>query len=328
MKKSNAIGLSLGVIVVIVAVALIGWYAVKPVPTILQGEVEATSYKVSSKLAGRIDTLCVRQGQKVAKGELLFVLGTPEVSAKLTQAEAARAAAGAQSAKARAGARSQEINAAYNMWLKAQAGEELAQKTFDRVQNLYNAGVVPAQKLDEASANLQASRTTAEAARSQYSMALEGARPEDRAAAEALMRQASGAVSEVESYLSDSRQYSPIDAQVSTLIAEEGELIGSGYPVITLLDMNDIWVTFNIKEDLLPKIREGSTMRAYVPGLGKNVLLKVYYLAVEAEYATWAATRTRGEFDIRTFEVRARPEGRVEGLRPGMTVAVNWDELK
>ena len=280
MKKSNVIGLTIGIIIVIVAVSLISWFAIKPVPNFIQGEVEATSIKVSSKVPGRIEQMDVKEGQKVTKGQQLFILSTPEVQAKLQQAQAARDAASAQSEKARRGARSQEIEAAFNMWKKAEAGRDLAQKSYDRVKNLYEQGVLPAQKFDEASANLEAMTTTAKAAKSQYDMAVEGARREDRAAAAALVAQASGAVSEVESYAKDAIQYSPIDGEVSTVIAEPGELIGSGYPVITLLDMNDMWVTFNIKEDLLPKVKIGSELNAYVPGLAQTIRLKVNYLSL------------------------------------------------
>ena len=202
MKKSNVIGLTIGIVVVIVTVSLICWFAIKPVPTLIQGEVEVKSIKISSKLAGRIEQMDVKEGQQVKKGELLFVLSTPEVEAKLRQAEAARNAAGAQSAKASRGARIQEIEGALNMWKKAQAGVELAQKSFDRVKNLYESGVVPAQKYDEALANLKAMQTTESAAKAQYDMAVEGARREDREAAAALVDQASGAVSEVEVGLS------------------------------------------------------------------------------------------------------------------------------
>lgn len=328
MKKSNVIGLTIGIVVVIVAVSLICWFAIKPVPNFIQGEVEATSVKISSKVPGRIEQMDVKEGQQVTKGQQLFMLSTPEVQAKLQQAQAVRQAAGAQSEKARRGARVQEIEAAYNMWKKAEAGRELAQKSYDRIKNLYESGVVPAQKFDEASANLQAMKTTAQAAQSQYNMAVEGARLEDKTAAAALVAQATGAVSEVESYASDAIQYSPIDGEVSTVIAEPGELIGSGYPVITLLDMHDLWVTFNVKEDLLPKVKIGSILTAYVPGLAKTIQLKIDYMAAQAEYATWSATKTRGDFDIRTFEVKARPVKQIEGLRPGMTVTVNWDEIK
>lgn len=328
MKKSNVIGLTIGIVVVIVVVSLVSWFAIKPVPNLIQGEVEVKSVKISSKLAGRIEQMNVHEGQQVKKGELLFELSTPEIEAKLKQAESARNAAQAQSLKARKGARSQEIAAAYNLWQKAQTGVELAQKSYDRVKNLYESGVLPAQKFDEAAANLKAMETTAAAAKSQYEMAKEGARREDREAAAALVDQASGAVSEVESYMADAKQYAPIDGEVSTVIAEPGELIGAGYPVVTLLDMQDIWVSFNIKEDLLPKIKVGSVMKAYVPGLGGYMNLKVDHIAVQAEYATWSATRTKGDFDIRTFEVKARPETYVEGLRPGMSVIVDWDKIE
>ncbi len=328
MKRSNVIGMTIGIVVAIVAVSLIGWYAVRPVPTLIQGEVEVKSLKISSKLAGRIEQLDVREGQSVKKGDLLFVLSTPEAQAKLRQAEAARNAAGAQSKKAARGARKGEIEGTRNLWQKAEAGLELARKSYERVKNLYDTGVVPAQKHDEALANLRAMETSAAAAKAQYEMAVEGARIEDREAAAALVEQASGAVSEVESYLSDAMQYSPIDGEVSTVIAEQGELVGSGYPVVTLLDMDDMWVSFNIKEDLLPKIRIGSTFTAYVPGIGREIELKVDYMAVQAEYATWSATRTKGDFDIRTFEVKARPVSQTEGLRPGMTVTVDWDAIR
>ena len=254
MKKSNVIGLTVGIVVTIVVVSLISWFAIRPVPTLIQGEVEATDIKISSKLAGRIEQMDVQEGERVKKGQLLFVLSTPEAEAKLQQAEAARMAASAQSTKARKGARVQEIEGAMNIWKKAEAGLELARKSYERVKNLYESGVVPEQKYDEAAANLKAMETTAAAAKAQYDMAIEGARREDREAAAALVKQASGAVSEVESYISDAMQYSPIDGEISTVIAQQGELISAGYPVVTLLDMNDLWVTFNIKEDLLPKI--------------------------------------------------------------------------
>ena len=327
-KKNSIITGTLVTLGVIVLISLVTWILVKPAPVLIQGEVEVSSVKVSSKLTGRVDSLFVKAGQAVRKGDLLFVMGTPEVEAKLAQAEAARAAAQAQDNKAIRGARPEEIAGAYSLLQKAEAGLELAQKTYDRAKNLYDAGVIPAQQMDEATANRKAMETSVSAAKSQYDMAREGARSEDKAAAAALVAQASGAISEVESYINDSRQYAPFDGEVGSLIAEQGELISSGYPLITLLDMNDLWITFNIKEDLLPKIRMGTVLNAYVTALDRTIPLKVDYMGVQADYATWTATRTRGEFDVRTFEVRATPQEQVEGLRPGMTVVVNWTELK
>ena len=141
------------------------------------------------------------------------------------------------------------------------------------------------------------------------------------------MQQAEGVVSEVESYISDAMVYAPVDGEVSTIIAEQGELVGTGYPVVAILDTTDTWVTFNIKETLLPKITVGMKMTAYVPALDRNVEFEVTYISVQADFATWSATRTQGSFDIRTFAVKARPVTDVENIRPGMSVLVNWDEL-
>lgn len=326
-KKNSLLTGTLVTLGVIVFVALIAWFLVKPAPVLIQGEVEVTSVKISSKLTGRVDSLFVRAGQSVHKGELLFVMSTPEVRAKLAQAEAARAAAQAQDNKANRGARPEEITAAYNLWQTAHAAEELAQKTYDRVKNLYDAGVVPAMQMDEATAALKATQAQTAAAHSQYQMAREGARTEDKASAAALVAQASGAISEVESYIADSHQYAPFDGEIGSVIAEQGELISSGYPIITLLDMSDVWVTFNIRENLLPKIRMGTVLEAYVTALDRTIPLQVDYMSAQADYGTWTATRTQGDFDVRTFEVHARPEQPVEGLRPGMTVVVNWTEL-
>lgn len=226
-----------------------------------------------------------------------------------------------------AGARIQQIEAALNMWEKAQAGLELARKTYERVQNLYNEGVVPAQKFDEAEANYKAMEATALAAKAQYDMAVDGARKEDKEAAAARVRQAEGAVSEVQSYLVDASVYSPVTGEVSTIIAEEGELVGSGYPVVAILDMSDMWVTFNIKETLLPGMTIGTRMTGFVPALDRDVEFEVTYIAPQADFATWAATRTQGGFDIRTFAIKARPTAPVENLRPGMSVLVDWDKI-
>lgn len=327
MKKRNVIWLIIAVVVIIAVVALVGWYLKRSEPTIIQGTVECTTYKASSKIAGRIEEMKVEQGDHVTKGQLLYVLSTPELDAKLRQAEAVKSAATALDQKALAGARVQQIEAALNMWQKAQAGKELAQKTYDRVKALYDKGVVPEQKFDEADANYRAMVATEMAANAQYDLAVAGASKEDKDAAAAQVQQAEGVVSEVESYISDAMVYAPVDGEVSTIIAEQGELVGTGYPVVAILDTTDTWVTFNIKETLLPKITVGMKMTAYVPALDRNVELEVTYISVQADFATWSATRTQGSFDIRTFAVKARPVTDVENIRPGMSVLVNWDEL-
>jgi HlyD family secretion protein len=327
MKRSNIYGVVAAAAVILLSVALISWYLTKRSPMLIQGTVECTTYKASSKVPGRIDAMKVAEGDRVEKGQLLYVLSTPELDAKLAQAEAVKSAAAALDAAAVAGARIQQIEAALNMWEKAQAGLELARKTYERVKNLYDQGVVPTQKLDEATANYEAMKATAQAAKAQYDLAVDGARKEDKEAAAARVRQAEGAVSEVESYIGDAMVYSPVAGEVSTIVAQQGELVGSGYPVVAILDMSDLWVTFNVKETLLPKIKVGTRMMTYVPALDRDVELEVSYIAVQADFATWAATRTQGGFDIRTFAVKARPTGDAGQLRPGMSVLVDWDKI-
>ncbi len=143
MKRKNIIAIIAAAVVIILAVVLISRYLTKHTPMLIQGTVECTTYKASSKIAGRIEEMKVQEGERVEKGQLLYVLSTPELDAKLQQAEAVKQAATAMDRKALTGARWQQVDAARNMWQKAQAGKALAEKTFERVQRLYEQGVVP-----------------------------------------------------------------------------------------------------------------------------------------------------------------------------------------
>jgi HlyD family secretion protein len=314
-------------IALIIIVALVGYHLKHSEPIILQGTVECTTYRASSKIAGRIEKMNLHDGQHVTKGELLYTLSTPELNAKLQQAEAAKNAATALDQKALAGARIQQIEAARNLWQKAQAGRVLSQRTFERVKTLYKQGVVAAQKFDEAEANYQAMVASEAAAKAQYELALDGASKEDKEAAAAQVQQAEGAINEVESYISDAMVYSPVDGEISSIIAEQGELVGSGYPVVSIIDTTDIWATFNVKETLLPKIKIGGKMVVYIPALDRDIEFEIRYISVQADFATWSATRTQGSFDIRTFAAKAYPTGNTEGLRPGMSVLIDLNQL-
>lgn len=326
---SNMMLAFIAMMLVIVLVALAGFFLLTPPDEIIMGQAEATTVRISGKVPGRIVSYRFNEGDKVKAGDTLVYLNTPEVDAKMMQAEAVKAAAEAQHAKALKGARDQEVTGAYEMWQKAQAGLEIAKKSYDRVRNLYEKGVMSAQKKDEAEANYQAMVATEKAARSQYEMAKEGARREDKAAAAALVNQASGAVAEVESYKKEGALVSPIDGEVSERFPEIGELVGTGAPIMNILDMNDIWVTFSIREDLLSQIRIGDEVKAFVPALGnQNVQLKVYAMKDMGTYAAWKATKTNGQYDAKTFEVKARPVQSVEGLRPGMSVILKKNEMK
>ena len=320
---AGALGLLL--LFVIYAIVIVS----RPVPLEIQGEVEATQIKVASKLIGRIDSLAVKKGDEVVPGTLLFTLASPELEAKYSQASAVRQAAGAQKDKAYNGAQKEDIQAAFNSWQTALAAADYAKKTFTRVQNLYKEGVIPEQQRDEAETKMKAASEMENAAHSLYQKAKNGARFEDKEAAGALVLQAEGVMSEVSSYLSERRIFAPVKGEVANILAERGELISAGYPVITIVDLADVWVTFNLREELVSDIHKGSIIKAMFPALGmKEIALKVTYLNALGDFATWNATKTRGDFDLKTFEIQAVPIEKTAGLRPGMSAIVNWDQVK
>lgn len=325
MKKQNKelrVGL-MGLIIVIVLVFIIGIYVYKPEPVILQGEAVASEVRISGKVPGRIKAFMAEEGSSIQAGDTLVIIDSPELNAKLDQATSAEDAALAQNKKANKGARKELILGAYEMWQKSLVGVDITKKSFDRVQRLYDKGVLPAQKRDEAEAQYKAAVATANAAKSQYDMALNGAELEDKEAALALVGRAKGAVKEVESYLQETTLTSPIDGEISEIYPKRGELVGTGAPIMTIVDMNDIWFSFNVREDLLGSMKVGSTFKVKIPALNnQEVEVKISYVKALASYATWKATKTSGQFDVKTFEVRARPTQKVADLRPGMTALV------
>ena len=321
MKKYNLLVGFLGLITLVVGLCIAGWIALRPGPLVLQGEVEASEVRVSGKVPGRIAGFYVAEGSQVNKGDTLLLLDSPELEAKLEQARAAVAAAEAQNRKAFVGTRSEQIVSAYEMWQKAEVGVDIAQKSFTRVQNLYNKEVATAQQRDEAEAHYKAAQATAKAAKSQYDMALNGAQAEDKQAAMAMVDRAKGAMDEVRSYMSETSLTAPISGEITEIYPKAGELVGTGAPIMSIVDLNDVWVTFNIREDLLPGISVGKDIIAIVPALGKETItFRVHYIKALGSYATWKATKATGEYDAKTFEVRAKPVDKIDGLRPGMSV--------
>lgn len=319
-QNNNMLIAFLTLLGVLAVVILIGFFMLRKGPEIVQGQAEVSEYRISGKVPGRILEYRVKEGDKVSKGDTLVLLEAPEVYAKMQQAEAAEAAAQAQQNKAYKGARAEQIQAAYEMWQKAKAGLEIAEKSYNRVKNLYDQGVLPAQKFDEVAAQLSAMQATEKAAKAQYTMAKNGAEREDKQAAEALVNRAKGAVAEVESYIRETVLLSPVDGEVSEIFPKEGELVGTGAPIMNLSKMDDMWVTFNVREDLLRDITVGSEVDTYVPALDKKIKVKINYMKDIGTYAAWKATKTTGQYDLKTFEVRGEPVGKVEGLRPGMSV--------
>jgi HlyD family secretion protein len=292
-------------------------------PTVLQGEVEAKQFKVSSKLAGRVQEIAVKKGQKVQKGDLIFTIESPEVNAKMDEAVAARSAASAQNRKAINGAQEEDIAAAYSLYVKAEAAAQFAEKSFERIQNLFESGVVPAQQRDEVETKMKAARETANAAKAQWQKAEKGAREEDKATAAAMVQRADAAIKQVQAYLDETTIYSGSGGEVSGINVEAGELVNTGFPVVTLINLDDVWVTLFVREDLLNNFKMGSTFKAKIPGLDNREFdFQVTYVNVAGEFARWNATKTSGEFDLKSFEIEARPVSKIEGLRPGMSVII------
>lgn len=327
--KNKVISAIVGIVVVVIVFAVSIWYMSAPQESYIQGQVDATQINVSSKIPGRIDDILVKEGDKVQAGQVLVQISTPEIDAKLQQVEALKAAAQAQDAKANTGARKEEIQAAYNMWQQAKAGADFAQKTYARVENLYKEKVIPAQQKDEAYAKYTAAQEVEKAAHATYQMAKSGARSEDKAAALAVFNQAKGAVEEVLIYKGEGAVKSPQDGEVYTIMPNKGEIVNSGYPIVNLVDLNDLWVNFNIREDLMSKFKMNTKFQAIIPALGnQSIELEVNYIAVQGDYATWSATKAKGDFDMKTFLIKAYPTQKVDGLRPGMSALVVESSLK
>jgi len=315
--------------VAIVATIVI-WLAVrfhqayKQAPPRLQGQIEAREYSISSKVPGRIGHVLVRRGDPVTAGQTIFTLTSPEIEAKLQQAEAGRAAAGALARQAQNGARPQQVRAAREQWLKAKAAADLMEKTYVRIQSLYEDGVLPEQKRDEVYTKWQAALHTEKAAREVYEMAEEGARKEIKEAARAKENMAAAMVKEVEAFADETTVKTYHDGEVSQVLLRAGELAPRGFPVVTIIDMNDAWAVLQVREDLLEHFAKGKEFEARIPALGNSSYrFKVTYLAVMGDFATWRPTDTSTGFDVRTFEIEARPVKPIEGLRVGMSVLVD-----
>ena len=323
-KKNYTLIMGLSALVAIVLIiSFVGYWVSKPKPHVIQGEVEASDYRISCMVPGHVTELYCREGQQVRKGDTVAFIDSPQVRAKLAQAQAARSAAMAQSNKASNGARREQIAGAYELWQQALVQEDVMKRSLERMQKLYDQKVVAAQKYDEVKARYEASAAQARAAKSQYDMALSGARNEDKAAAAALVHQAEGAIQEVDSYLHELYLVSPADGIISSIYPKQGELVGQGSPVMTVTDLQDVWFTFNIREDQLHGMNVGDELTVSVPALdGATLQASVNYMAVRESYATWKATKESDMYDAKTFEVRAVPVTALAGLRPGMTVLV------
>ena len=322
-QHNNILLAIIGFAAVVALVAVIGFFAFDRESEVIQGQVEVGEYRVSSKVPGRILEIRVQEGDYVKVGDTLAILDAPEVRAKMEQAQSAENAAAALELKARNGAREEQIQGAFQLLQQAKAGLEIAEKSYNRVQRLYDEGVMSAQKRDEAYASYKAMEAQAKAAESQYEMARNGARREDKLAATAQVGRAKGAVQEVSSYIRETVQTAQMEGEVTDIYPKVGELVGTGSPIMSIAVMNDLWGTFNVREDQLAGLAMGQEFTAFVPAFNKDIRMKVYYMKDQGAYAVWKATKANGQYDLKTFEVKARPVDKLDGLRPGMSLIMS-----
>jgi len=309
-----------------VIVFLIGglYLANREVVPPLQGQIDARYIDISPKIVGRVAKLEVHEGDEVQPGAPLVLLDSPEVQAKVSQAQSALAAASARQQLLDDGVRREEVRAAQATWERAVSAAQLAETTYKRVHALYQQGLTSQQHDDELQTAYQSAQDAVSATRAQYELTLNGFRHEERAAAAAVTRGAGAAVDEIGALAADISLKAPIAAEVDKVILQPGELAPPGFPIMTLVNLEDIWAVFNLRETELAKVKIGTALEGKVPALGgRLVKFSVYYISPKGEYATWRATRQSSGYDIKTFEVRARPVAKVDGLRPGMSVLVD-----
>ena len=309
------------ILAIVVLVTLIGMLTARRPPLTLQGEVEATEIRISGKLLGRVDSFLVREGDAVRRGDALVVINSPLVQAQYRKSEALHRAAQEENRKLDVGTRRQVVEAAYQLWQSAKSQAELAEKTYRRVHTLYQDSVVARQRYDEAEAAMRSTAAAERAAYEQYQLAVEGAQREDRIAGQSMVEVAASGVDEVAALLVDARLTAPADGQIAAIFPKRGELVAPGAPIMSLVEIDDCYVVFNIREDLMPHFRMGRHFTVSIPALGRtDIPLEVYYISPLGSFATWKSTKEAGSYDMRTFEVKLRPLQPVEGLRPGMTV--------
>ncbi|MBD5204056.1 MAG: HlyD family efflux transporter periplasmic adaptor subunit [Bacteroidales bacterium] len=307
------------VLLIIAGMAVAGFLFIKQGPDTVQGMGDATEIRVSGKLPGRVEEFYVEAGETVKAGDTLVKIHSTLVDARMEQAKAMEDVASAANKKVDAGTRIQIINGARDIWTQAQAATEITRKTYERMETLFAKGVISEQKRDEAKAAYDAAKAGEAAAKSSYELAKSGPQAEDRQASAAMLNVSKAGVKEVGALLDDQYLVAPCDGVVTEVFPNVSELVATGAPIMSI-QKNDHWAVFNVRETLLKDIKLGSRLKVRIPALDKTAVLKVYYIRDLGTYANWQATKSTGDYDARTFQIKARSEKPIEGFRPGMSV--------
>lgn len=319
-KANSTLLLTVFIIAAAAAViAVIGFCFMNRPDDMLEGQVEGTTVRISGKLPGRVMEFYAHEGDTVHAGDTLVRIHSALFEAQLMQAEAMQDVARQQNRKVDGGTRRQIVQGAYDLWQQAKAAEGITRKTYERLQRLYEEGVMTEQKRDEAKAAYDAAVAAERAAKSQYDLAVAGAQSEDKQSAAAMVTAATGNVDQVKAVLDDAYLTSPCDGTIDQVYPEVGELVSLGAPIMSVLKSDNRHVVFNLREELLRDFPAGKRVTLYIPALDKDIEAEVYYIRDMGNYATWRATKTTGSWDSRTFEVKLRPTESIDGLRPGMS---------
>lgn len=322
IDKSKLI-IAVPVLAIILGAIIIAKNSLSPDEYIVTGIVEGKSVDVASKIPGRVERIIFNEGARVKKGDTLALLESKEMSAKVEQARSVMEAAKAKLTLVKKGAREEEKRGAQKLFEQARYQFEYVSRTWERFKKLYSEKVISSQEMDGVDFQYKAAKEQMEAAKAKYDMALNGARPEEILATEALYNQAVNTFNEAMAYNQELVIKSPIEGEISNSIVDEGEVISAGYPVFTLLSPNDYYVVLQLREDNLAKVKLGNLFKGKVPGLGNSEMeFEVTYIASMADFATWKPTNQKGEFDLKMFEVHLRPKKNTDGFRPGMTVNI------
>jgi HlyD family secretion protein len=316
------------IIVGLVVAAVAGlsiWYLVRGEPLLVQGEVDATRLDIAARVDGRIAEIPVERGQNVDANAVLVRIDNPETIAKNEQALAAKVVAEAQLANINVGTRVEVIAARKAALERAQAGLVLAQQTYDRTRRLAETGNAPQARLDQATDSLHESERAVDQAKSAHEQAVNGYTKEEHEIAAANVGKAIADVKAVQSIIDQMVVYAPVASQVYQRNVEPGEYVSPGVPLVTLIDLGDMWIHFDLREDLVKTIKVGDRFDVRIPALAdRRITVEVKLIATKGEYASWRATRATGDFDLRTFSIRAYPVEKMPELRPGMSAYLDW----
>ena len=324
-RAANRAPLIVLVLVVAFVAGLSIWYLVRGEPLLVQGEADATRFDIAARVDGRVGEIPVERGQDVPAGAVLVRIDNPETVAKKAQAEAAKIVADAQLANINVGTRAEVIAARKAALERAEAGVVLAQKTYDRISQLAGRGNAPIAQLDQATDALHEAQRAVDEAKSAYDQAVNGYTKEEHAIAVANVEKATADIAAVQSIIDQMVVYAPVASQVYERDVEPGEYIAPGVPLVTLIDLNDLWIHFDLREDLVKTLKVGDRFDVRIPALGdRRITVEVKLIATKGEYASWRATRATGDFDLRTFSIRAYPVEKVPELRPGMSAYLDW----